>query len=132
MGKIVEPSDQDRCLVCNMFPARYPKNNAQLLTPDKKRFHFCSTQCLFEFLQDPQKYAPGATNVGAIWVHDHASGRYIFGRNAYYVVGSKVLGPMGYEAIVFDIKSDAAAFTRQNGGNVLRFKEVRPAKIRAK
>lgn len=132
MGKIVEPSDQDRCVVCNMFPARYPKNNAQLITADKKRFHFCSTQCLFEFLQDPKKYGAGASEVGAIWVHDHASGRCIFGKNAYYVVGSKALGPMGYEAIPFDLKSDAAAFARKNGGTVVKFGGVTPAKIRTK
>ncbi len=38
--KFVVPSEEDRCVVCNMFPAKYPKDNAQLLTPDKKRFHF--------------------------------------------------------------------------------------------
>jgi copper chaperone NosL len=132
MGKIVEPSDQDRCPICNMFPARYPKNNAQLITADGKRFHFCSTQCLFEFLQNPQKYGAGEIKIGPIWVHDHTSGRYIFGKNAYYVVGSEVLGPMGYEAIPFDLKSDAMGFAKDKGGQVLKFDKVTPAKIKTK
>jgi len=132
MGKIVEPSDQDRCSVCGMFPARYPKQNAQLVTPDKKRFHFCSTRCLSEFLHDPQKYGAGAIKGGAVWVHDYTSGRYIFGKNAYYVVGSEVLGPMGQEAIPFDLKSDATDFAKDKGGQVLKFDKVTPAKIRTK
>ncbi len=129
-GKFVVPSEEDRCGVCNMLPAKYPKNNAQLLTPDKKRFHFCSTQCMFEFVNDPKKYGATGTGVGAAWVHDNTSGRFIFGKNAYYVVGSKVLGPMGYEAIPFDLKSDAMAFAKNNGGIVLKFQQVTPAKIR--
>ncbi|MFH1951658.1 MAG: nitrous oxide reductase accessory protein NosL [Pseudomonadota bacterium] len=129
-GKFVVPSEEDRCVVCNMFPAKYPKNNAQLLTPDKKRFHFCSARCMFEFVNDPEKYGATGTGVGAVWVHDNTSGRFIFGRNAYYVVGSKVLGPMGNEAIPFDLKSDAMAFAKSNGGVVLKFPQVTPAKIR--
>ncbi len=47
-GKIVEPVDnKDRCPVCGMYPARYPKNKCQIQTKGKDVFHFCSTQCLF-------------------------------------------------------------------------------------
>lgn len=132
MGKFVLPSGEDRCMVCNMLPAKYPKNNAQLLTPDKKRFHFCCTQCMFEFVNDPKKYGATGTGIGAVWVHDNTSGRFIFGKNAYYVVGSKILGPMGYEAIPFDLKSDAMAFAKNNGGVVLKFQQITPAKIKTK
>ena len=131
-GKIVEPSEQDRCVVCNMAPSKYPKNNAQLITADKKRFHLCSTQCLFEFLKDPPKHGTGSNEVGDIWVHDYVSGRYIFGKNAYYAVGSKILGPMGYEAIAFDLKSEALEFAQANGGRILKFTNVTIDKIKAK
>lgn len=131
-GKIVEPSEQDRCVVCNMVPAKYPKFNAQALTADKKRFHLCSTQCLFELLKEPRKYGAGTNEVGDVWVHDYVSGRYLFGKNAYYVVGSKILGPMGYEAIAFDLKSEAMDFIRENGGQVLKFNNVTIEKIKAK
>lgn len=132
MGKIVVPTAQDRCAVCNMKPERYPRNSAQLITPEKKRFHFCSTKCLFSFLDTPQEYGAGTIKVAAVWVHDYASGRYIYGSNGYYVVGTKVLGPMGPEAIPFDLKAQARAFARENGGTVLRFNEVKSAKIGAK
>jgi nitrous oxide reductase accessory protein NosL len=131
-GKIVDPVEQDRCPVCNMVPARYPKFNAQLIMADKKRFHFCSTQCLFLFLQEPGKYGVATAEVGDVWLHDQVSGRYIFAKNAYYVVGSKVHGPMGPEAIAFDLKSEAADFAKTNNGQVLKFEKVTPAAIKAK
>lgn len=131
-GKIVDPVEQDRCPVCNMIPARYPKFNAQLVTTDKKRFHFCSSQCLFLFLQEPGKYGAATAEVGDVWLHDQVSGRYIFAKNAYYVVGSKVHGPMGPEAIGFDLKSEAADFAKANGGQVLKFEKVTTAAIKSK
>jgi copper chaperone NosL len=131
-GKIVDPVDQDRCPVCNMVPARYPNFNAQLIMADKKRFHFCSTQCLFEFMQEPPKHGASTGDVGDVWLHDHVSGRYIFGKNAYYVVGSKVHGPMGPEAIAFDLKSEATDFAKANGGQVFKFGKITPAAIKAK
>ncbi|MGE5839336.1 MAG: nitrous oxide reductase accessory protein NosL [Deltaproteobacteria bacterium] len=131
-GKIVDPTDQDRCPVCNMIPARYPEFNVQLLTADKKRLHFCSTQCLFLFMQEPGKHGASVGGVGDVWLHDYVSGRYIFAKNAYYVVGSKVHGPMGPEAIAFDLKSEASEFTKTNNGQVLKFEELTPACIKAK
>jgi len=132
MGKIVVPTVQDRCATCNMKPERYPRNSAQLITLEMERFHFCSTKCLLSFLDTPQEYGAGVIKVAAVWVHDYASGRYIYGPNGYYVVGAKVLGPMGPEAIPFDLKAHAKAFARKNGGTVLRFNEVKSAKIGAK
>ncbi len=132
-GKIADPSEQDRCLVCDMVPAKYPKNNAQATRTDQKgRFHFCSNRCMFEFLGDPKKYGIEPADVGALWVHDYASGRYIFGKAAFYIVGSKVHGPMGPEAIPFDLRSEAMSFSRENGGTVIGFKEVKLDKIKAK
>lgn len=128
-GKIVEPSDQDRCVVCNMLPVKYPKHNAQLITDQKKRVQFCSTKCLFKFLGDPQGHGAASASIGPIWVHDYASGRFIFGKNAYYVVGSKAMGPMGREAIPFDMKLEGMRFAKENGGRVLKFDMVTLEKI---
>jgi len=131
-GKIVDPVEQDRCPVCNMISEKYPKFNAQLIMADKKRYHFCSTQCLFEFMKEPRKHGAASDGLGDVWLHDYISGRYIFGRNAYYVVGSKVFGPMGPEAIAFDLKAEAVAFAKANEGQVLGFEKVTPAAIAAK
>jgi nitrous oxide reductase accessory protein NosL len=103
-----------------------------LITAQKKRVQFCSTKCLFKFLGDPEGHGAAGAGIGPVWVHDYASGRFIFGKNAYFVVGSKVLGPMGHEAIPFDMKSDGMKFARENGGRVLKFNGVTLAKIESR
>lgn len=124
-GVIVEPIDNtDQCPVCDMYPARYPKHKCQVITKEKKIYHFCSTQCLFEFLKLPQKYVQADVKPFRIWVVDYPAGTWISGKSAYYVVGSGKPGPMGYEAFVFDKKQAAGEFARKEGGKVLMFSGV--------
>jgi nitrous oxide reductase accessory protein NosL len=124
-GKIVDPVDnQDRCPVCEMFPARYPRHQGQIHTREKAVHHFCSTQCLFAFLTDTAKYAKPPTTPFLIWVADYETREFISARTAYYVVGSREMGPMGREGFAFGHKARAAAFARAHGGRVLPFKAV--------
>lgn len=130
-GKIVEPVDnQDRCPLCRMYPARYPYNKAQIQTKDKRVYHFCSAQCMFEFMEDSAKFAGEKVEPFLIWIADHETGRWISGRSAYYVVGSpKAFGPMGYEAFAFCNKASADKFAAANQGEVLTFDQVTVDKI---
>ena len=124
-GVIVEPvDDKDHCPVCNMYPARYPKHKCQIITKEKKVVHFCSTQCLFEFLKHTQKYVKENVTPFRIWVIDFPAGVWISGKTAYFVVGSGQHGPMGPEAIAFDKKKTAGEFARKEGGRVLTFPKV--------
>jgi nitrous oxide reductase accessory protein NosL len=122
-GKIAMPDAQTHCAVCGMYPARYPENRAQAISMDKKRYHYCSTRCLFEAL------AEGRVKPMTLWVTLRNSGRYDYAGSAYYVVGSRKNGPMGPEAFAFETKQAAVAFAQKNGGQVLRFKEVTFNKI---
>lgn len=124
-GVIVEPvDDKDHCSVCNMYPARYPRHKCQIITKDKQTHHFCSTQCLFEFLKHPREYSKKQVVPFRIWVIDFPTGAWISGKTAYYVTGSRQHGPMGLEAIVFDKKKAAGDFARKEGGKVLAFAHV--------
>jgi len=131
-GKIVEPVDnQDRCPVCGMYPARYPKNKCQIQTKNGEIFHFCSTQCLFTFLADPTKYAGKDVQPFLMWVIDVDSGAWISGRTAYYVIGSTQSGPMGKEAFAFDKNAAAGKFAATHKGKVVIFQGVTVNKIKA-
>lgn len=124
-GKIVPPADmQDECVVCRMYPARYPRHRSQVASTNGHVDHFCSTHCLFEWLAAPRNRLPQAGRSGMIWVTDYASGRWISGSTAYYVIGSGTTGPMGTEAIAFDRRDQAMAFRRAEGGQVLTFEQV--------
>ena len=132
MGKIVEPLDkQDKCPVCGMYPARYPKHKCQIQTRDKSVHHFCSTHCLFKFLNDSAKFVGSKVQPFLIWVVDYNSGAWIGGRAAYYVVGSGKKGPMGKEAFVFDKMVDAKKFAEMHGGKAIIFGGVSIGKIMA-
>lgn len=129
-GKIVPPRDRvDECALCGMYPARYPRHRAQILTRQGKIVHFCSTQCLFTYLKDPQCFGGSGKVPCMIWVTDYASGRWISGRTAYYAVHSREWGPMGHEAFAFDVRSAARTFVEKNGGEVLPFERVRIEEI---
>ncbi len=124
-GVIVEPAaNKDRCPVCGMYPAKYPKHKCQMITKDKHVYHFCSTQHLFEFLKNSRKYATKDVTPFRIWVVDFPAGAWIGGKTAYYVVGSGKKGPMGHEAIAFDKKKTAGEFASKEGGKVLTFAQV--------
>ncbi len=125
-GKIALPDAQTQCPVCGMYPARYPDDRAQVMGMDKKRYHYCSTQCLFKALGE------GRVKPMAVWVTLQGTGRYDYAGSAYYVVGSRENGPMGPEAFAFETKQAADAFAQKNGGKVLRFKDVTFDKIMGK
>lgn len=129
-GKIVEPVDnKDICPVCDMYPARYPKNKCQIQTNDNEVVHFCSTQCLFEYLKNPAKYSKKKTQLKVVWVIDYDTEAWIFGKNAFYVVGSTEAGPMGKEAFPFMNKAAAEKFITTKKGKIMPFGEVTIAQI---
>lgn len=131
-GKIVEPVDnKDICPVCDMYPARYPRNKCQIQTKDGEVVHFCSTQCLFEYLKNPAKYGKEKIKLKAVWVIDYDTEAWIYGKNAFYVVGSTEAGPMGKEAFPFVNKAAAGKFVTAKKGKVLTFSEVTIAGIMA-
>jgi nitrous oxide reductase accessory protein NosL len=124
-GKIIPPADKnDECVMCRMYPSRYPLHRSQVAFGQGKVSHFCSTHCLFAWLGGQKERAVTTTGSGMIWVTDFVSGRWISGRTAYYVLDSRTMGPMGTEAIAFDRRSDALAFVRKSGGRVLTFQQV--------
>ena len=124
-GKIVEPKDDvDLCPVCDMYPARYPKNKCQLQTADGRVIHFCSTQCLFEYLKNPDRYGGKKVMVKFMWVVDFSTEQWIYAQNAYYVTGSNAAGPMGKEAFPFVSRKNAETFAANYSGKVRPFKDV--------
>ena len=125
-GKIKEPTPDDTCVVCGMYPARYPRHDCQILTAKDATLHFCSTRCMVHFLADPAKYVKEPAPAKMAWVKIFADGMYESAFGANYVVGSKIDGPMGREAIPFKFRKDAEEFIRQNGGKIVGYSELTP------
>jgi nitrous oxide reductase accessory protein NosL len=121
------PGPEDTCPVCGMFVARYPEWVATVLYRDGAALHFDGAKDLFKFLLDPARYTPArpADEVAVIAVTEYYGVTRIDARDAWYVIGSDVLGPMGHELVPLATRADAEEFARDHGGKaLLRFPDV--------
>ncbi|MDD3619579.1 MAG: nitrous oxide reductase accessory protein NosL [Desulfobulbaceae bacterium] len=125
-GKIKEPTAADTCTVCGMYPARFPRHHAQIWAMDGSTLHFCSTRCLIHYTAEPAKYVKEPSPDKMAWVTIFSDSMYESAYGAYYVVGSRVDGPMGKEAIPFKFKKEAEDFVRDNGGRIVGYPELTP------
>ncbi|OGQ98893.1 MAG: hypothetical protein A2505_06885 [Deltaproteobacteria bacterium RIFOXYD12_FULL_55_16] len=121
------------CPVCGMYPDRFPQWQTQIIFTDHTGSAFDGGKCMFSFLLNPGQYAPGRNNsqVTAVWVRDFGSGKWIDGKAARYVVGSRVMGPMGKELLPFAEQAAAEAFQKANGGIIKTYAEINLATIKS-
>jgi nitrous oxide reductase accessory protein NosL len=126
-GGVPKPGARDLCPVCGMLVSKYPHWVATITYKDGHAHHFDGAKDLFKFWFDPPRYAPGhrREDMLALWVTDFYDLRRIDARQAHFVIGSDVLGPMGHELVPLASADDAQAFLKEHKGKrVLRFDEV--------
>ena len=128
-GTIREPGPRTRCRVCNMYPARYPNFHSQLKTNADEVIHFCSSQCLINFLAAQSAYTREPITVQTVWVTLYQDGGWEYANGLYYLTGSNIMGPMGPEALPFRLKTDAEALAIKKGGQVYDWDELSPRRI---
>ena len=125
--ELPKPAATDTCPVCGMFVARYPDWIATVLYRDGHAHHFDGAKDLFKYLLDLNKWAPGhqAEDIERIGVTEYYGVSLIDAHQAFYVIGSDVLGPMGHELIPLATKEDAEGFLQDhNGSEILRFEQI--------
>lgn len=122
-----EPGIKDTCPVCGMFVAKYPEWIATVLYQDGHAHHFDGAKDLFKYLLDLNKWAPGddAEKIAGIGVTEYYGLTRIRARDAWYVTGSDVLGPMGHELVPLESEADANEFLHDHSGKqIMRFDDV--------
>lgn len=129
----IEPvAPQSRCAVCGMFVAKYPNWLAQIQYLDGGRTQFFDgVKDLMVFYFNPERYG-GLDNarIKEIFVKDYYSLNWLSAKDAFYVVGSDIYGPMGHELIPFEIKEAAEAFLKDHHGKeVFTFDSITPELI---
>lgn len=125
--EIPAPGMKDTCPVCGMFVAKYPEWIATVLYKDGHAHHFDGAKDLFKYLLDLPKWAPGhrAEDMDTIGVTEYYGLTRIRARDAFYVIGSDVLGPMGHELVPFETREDAEEFMGDHAGKrIMTFEEV--------
>ena len=124
------PSPKDKCPICGMFVSKYPDWTAAVAFQDGSLAWFDGAKDLFKFLADPGRFMPGrrAADVRVVTVNDYYGVKPIDAKEAYFVIGSDVFGPMGKELVPFGKKTEAEEFLRDHRGQrILRFGEVNRA-----
>ncbi len=117
----------ERCPVCGMFVAKY---DAWItMTHDKntgRTFFFDGVKDMMAFYFEPESYGGGKTVGSAdMRVKDYYSLEWIAAREAYYVIGSDIYGPMGHEFIPFSSQKAAEAFLNDHHGKrIVKFSDI--------
>ncbi|WP_239062010.1 nitrous oxide reductase accessory protein NosL [Ideonella livida] len=113
-----------RCPVCGMFPARHPRWAAQVVFGDGAAHFLDSPVSLFLYLQDVGRYATGRqrAEIAALYVTDQDSGTWLDARQAWYLHGSTLRGPMRTADLpAFATEGGARATATRQGGVLLGF-----------
>jgi nitrous oxide reductase accessory protein NosL len=123
-----KPALTDTCPVCGMFVSKYPAWLATVVYKDGHAHHFDGAKDMFKYLLDMPKWAPGhkAEDIQTIGVTEYYTMEMIEAKDAYYVIGSEVYGPMGHELIPLVSEEDAKEYMQDHKGvKIMRFDEVK-------
>ncbi len=132
LSKPLHPVGQEeKCPVCGMFVAKYEEWLSQIVNGSDKPLVFDGVKDMMAYYFDGARYGAGTDlSKAEIWVRSYYTLDYINGREAFYVVGSDVLGPMGDELIPFTTRKEAENFkTDHHGTAILSFEEITSSQI---
>jgi nitrous oxide reductase accessory protein NosL len=123
IGDVITLSKDEKCQICGMFVYKYPKWAAQIFY---KNTHFS-----FDGVKDMMKYYfEHKDGISKMLVTDYYSQKAIDARNAYYVIGSDVYGPMGDEFIPFINESEAKTFYMDHrAAKIVRFEDIEEKEV---
>ena len=123
-GKEVEVPKEAKCPVCGMFVAKYPKWAAEMVV-DGKKYYFDGVKDMMKFYIFDGDFPYNRNKIQKMLVTDFYTLEAIPAKEAYYVIGSKLYGPMGNELIPFKTEKEAKDFIADHGGDrIVRFPEI--------
>lgn len=115
-----------RCPVCGMFVAKYDVWITQIRYDDSTVFSFDGVKDMMAYYHNPAAYnGQEQAKIREVWVKDYYSLKWLDGRQAFFVIGSDVNGPMGHELVPFASKAGAESFMADHHGRqLLTFNEI--------
>ncbi len=113
-----------KCPVCGMFVYKYPKWSAKMVV-DKKAHFFDGVKDMMKYYIFDADFAYDRKKIETMEVSDFYTLKAIPAKEAYYVVGSNIYGPMGNELIPFESEASAKNFMHDHRGKqIVRFDEI--------
>ncbi len=123
--KIAVPNGA-KCPVCGMFVSKYPKWASEMIIGDKI-YYFDGVKDMMKFYIFDGDFHYERNKIKKILVTDYYTLEAIPAKMAYYVIGSKVYGPMGNELIPFKSEKEAKNFIKDHEGDkILHFNQITP------
>lgn len=125
---------KDKCPVCGMFVYKYPKWVAVIELADGTSYFYDGAKDMFKHYMNVSKYTPSKVgqDIVSLEVTDYYAVSLIDAKEAWYVIGSDVFGPMGHELIPFETQVSAKEFLEDHKGtHILRFQDVTEDTIKA-
>ena len=123
----LQPADSEVCAVCGMSVYRHPEWLAELVFEDGTAVFFDGPKDLFRYLRHPGKYSNPrrGSRIEAVFVTAYYDRGPIPARDAYYVLGSDVVGPLGAELVPHGSREDAEEFLLDHRGErIVSFNDV--------
>lgn len=110
-----------KCPICGMFVAKYPKWVAFMKDSKGHDLYFDGVKDMMKYyFNNPEE------KFETILVSDFYTLKPLNAKQAYFVIGSNVYGPMGEELIPFKTKEDAEVFMQEHyGKKIIRFDEIK-------
>lgn len=118
-----------KCPVCGMFVSKYPKW-ASLLEVNAQKHYFDGVKDMMKFYLFDIDFPYDRTTITQITVTDFYTLHALDAKEAFYVSGSDIYGPMGNELIPFGTLQSAQNFLKDHKGDkILHFNEVTPSLV---
>ncbi|MCP4308751.1 MAG: hypothetical protein GY926_05000 [bacterium] len=115
---------RDICLECNMIISE-PRFAASYRLDDGETKSFDG---IGELVKHAQRVGE-LDRIAFAWVHDFNTKEWILIDEAYFVVGQKIVTPMGHGIIAFTTESAAQEFATGLDGTVMRWPEVAALRV---
>lgn len=115
----IRVTKKQKCPVCGMFLYKYPNWITMIEYSNGKKVYFDGMKDLFKY------YFAHKENVKEVLTQEYYTQKTISAKDAYFVLGSDIYGPMGRELIGFKDKKAADKFLLDHRGKkVLKFDNI--------
>ena len=128
---IISVPKDSKCPVCGMIINKYPKWVAFIEESGKKHY-FDGVKDMMKFYIFDADFPYDRSKIEEIKVTDFYTLKGIDAKEAFYVIGSNIYGPMGEELVPFETKEEAQNFMKDHKGKkIIEFKDITPKVVMA-
>ena len=120
--------NHSKCPVCGMFVYKYPKWATHMVV-DGKDFYFDGVKDMLKYYFFDEDFKYNRDKISKVEVRDFYTLESLNATKAFYVIGSKIYGPMGNELIPFKTKKEAKNFIADHTGELIEFSKVTPEMV---